>query len=151
MTLMLRKSIQFPTLLQQLKDLHDTLLLFLKKIRKISIRLHSPPNGESAITTYTFREDKTLHRVTLTKSSTTKDSQLPSINEKFYYMVRRAVTGLPVGQQRADEVAEVILAFPITPEFVPIFAQRQKVYAYLPIRDFGFNVSPPIFLPSRGL
>lgn len=61
MTLMLRRSIQFSTLLQQFEDLHNILLLFLKKPKKISIQLHNPSNGESDITTYAFQEDETLY------------------------------------------------------------------------------------------
>jgi HSP90 family molecular chaperone len=140
MTLTLRNELDFSKLLQQFEDLHDTLLLFLKKLRRISIEKYDEKDRETSITTYVSREDEARHRVTLTKSVKTKRTRIPEETETYYYMVRKTARGLPNRGKVKNETSEVVLAFPITASSVPI-VEHQEVYAYLPIHDFGFSVS----------
>jgi hypothetical protein len=45
---------------------------------------------------------------------------------------------------RSFATSEIVLAFPVTDDPVPII-EPQEVYAFLPIRKMGFNVSRNFF------
>jgi hypothetical protein len=48
---------------------------------------------------------------------------------------------LPLDKRREGlNTAEVVLAFPLDSEYVPVI-KRQHVFAFLPPQDFGFPVS----------
>jgi HSP90 family molecular chaperone len=150
MTLTLRNGLDFPKLLQQFEDLHNTLLLFLKKLKRISIEKYDDRDHKISATTYVSREDKARHMVTLTKSIKTKGSRIPEETETYYYIVRKTATKLPNRGKVKNETSEVVLAFPITCDSFPI-VEHQEVYAYLPIHDFGFSVSLMLLSSGRSL
>ena len=65
------------------------------------------------------------------------------VEVKHYHITKRSLQDLPDDEHMDYNTAEVILAFPVSDngdEAVPVIGPQQ-VYAYLPIRDFGFAVS----------
>ena len=75
----------------------------------------------------------------------------------YYHVTKQAVTGLSRSDNRnysdAEESAkafgkaEVILAFPLSDASVPII-QPQEVFAFLPVRRYGFDISDCSERPS---
>ncbi len=138
-TLTLLKTLDYPDLLSQFDALPDTLLLFLTKLGTIMVEKSGFPNEASESTSYSCNFDERSRRATLRKVHCRGGEQLETAL-KHYYIARRLLSNLPWDEQRDYNSAEVILAFPMDTESVPIIG-RQEVYAYLPIRDFGFPVS----------
>jgi hypothetical protein len=68
---------------------------------------------------------------------------------KNYFVTKKQVHGLAKNEnrtyteeeeeKRSYSTAEVILAFPVSATAEPII-EHQDVFAFLPIRDFGFKV-----------
>jgi hypothetical protein len=125
---------------QFFKDLPDTLLLFLKKLKKITINKYDETAALSNHITYTCDCDDSNRRATLTKV-TQAGGAPPQTSLTRYFTTKRQLSNLPDDDQRKDHnTAEIILAFPVDGNDVPIIA-RQDVYAYLPVDSFGFPVS----------
>jgi hypothetical protein len=100
-----------------------------------------PKIRERCITTYSceFNQNIGRARVTVLKHR----ARMPFFDSDEYRIARKALSNLPTDGQRDYNTAEVTLAFPVfelqgvdRPLIAP-----QQVYAYLPIRDFGFPVS----------
>lgn len=136
-----RKSIK-----EQLQTLQSTMLLFLKKLKRVNIHFHE----EQETTSISMNLDRdTFNARTILSRRETHGGQ--STEEKtFYHVTTQIVTGLARSDNRnyseAEEStraysrAEVILAFPLSEDSVPI-VQPQEVFAFLPVRQYGFNVS----------
>jgi hypothetical protein len=59
-----------------------------------------------------------------------------------YLIMRRIETSLPPEERRPNvEETEIVLAFPVDKSMRPLLQHSQQTYAYLPIGDYGFNVS----------
>lgn len=122
--------------------LPKTLLLFLSKLKRITITRADALGPESEIT-YSKRFNKTIQRATLTKllrsSGVRETKREKTLND--YHITERLVASLPKVRARLHyNQALVILAFPLDRQAVPILEQ-QHVFAYLPIRQVGFSVS----------
>ena len=138
MILSLIKGIDQPELHKQFKDLPDTLLLFLKKLGSITIEKSGFADGVSDSTTYTCYDDESAGRMTLEKVYR-QGSQTLERYSKHYLIERNLLQRVPIDAERDSNTAEVVLAFPVDDNSVPVI-ENQEVYAYLPIRDFGFTV-----------
>lgn len=76
-----------------------------------------------------------------TKALFTIDDENHRSNETKYIMVRHNATDMPQDKRREGvTMSEVVLAFPIQNSNT-LVTSRQQVFAFLPINDFGFNVS----------
>ena len=148
-TLILRDAVDGKELEKQFfDDLADTLLLFLKKLKRISVNKYSTTTTLSRHTTYTCDCDDSNRRATLTKVTQAGGSP-PETRLKRYFTTKRRVSNLPDDDDRRGyNTAEIILAFPVDGNNVPVIEQ-QEVYAYLPIGSFGFPVGL-IFSDLRG-
>ena len=137
-TLILRNDVDREDLEKQFfKDLPETLLLFLKKLRRIIVNRYDATETLSNQTTYTSNGDDTNRRATLTKVAGNGDSSLETTLTR-YFITKRQLLNLPEhGQRKGHNSAEIILAFPVDEDDVPII-RRQDVYAYLPVGNFGF-------------
>jgi hypothetical protein len=136
---------EFKSIIKELHMLKPQMLIFLRKIRKLIVHT---PERDVQFEIQTVAEDQDLDRketATLTSTSlrdgkTTKDK---------YLIVRRLVHSLAKDDRRENvEKTEVVLAFPLKQGRPRVRAQ--DTYAYLPINDYGFNVSSFLLIPLQG-
>jgi hypothetical protein len=148
-TLTLRDGLSFQDLedldRQFFRDLPDALLLFLTKLKRITINKYDASKSLLTHTTYTSHRDQRNHRATLLKV-TQHDGKPPETWSTRYQIARKILRNLPHNDKRDHNTTEVALAFPIDGDDTPIIEQ-QDVYAYLPINNFGFSVRQG--LPER--
>jgi hypothetical protein len=139
---------QRETIIQQFKDLPQTLLLFLKKLKRIEIIIYDDNyTTVSSSTTYSSQYDEEHNRAVLSKEYRKGDIVKQDI--KNYFVTKKQVHGLAKNEnrtyteeeeeKRSYSTAEVILAFPVSATAEPVI-EHQDVFAFLPIRDFGFKV-----------
>ncbi|KAN0093560.1 hypothetical protein V8E51_016744 [Hyaloscypha variabilis] len=117
-------------------DLPDTLLLFLKKLRRISINKYDATATLSRHTTYTCDRDDLNGRVKLTKATQTGGNP-PETTLTRYFTTKRQLSNLPDDEHREYNTAEVLLAFPVDEKDVPVI-MKQDIYDYFPIGTSGF-------------
>jgi hypothetical protein len=135
-TLFLTHISDFERRASELREIPDTLLLFLRKLQRLTIEI---PPLQSQIS-FRRHEDLSKHLVTLTKE--TNGEQL----KKFYHLEKTTLSNLPQHPSRPGQPeVDLILAFPVKEDFSPLI-QAQYVYSFLPMRHEGFNVSN-FFLP----
>ncbi|KAL4952077.1 hypothetical protein BDW69DRAFT_26786 [Aspergillus filifer] len=128
-TLWLLDSNDFPTRARELEDIPDTLLLFLRKLRKLTIEI---PALKSRVTYE--RDGDTRASVTILRKQSSE-----TVKNKFYYMQKQTLTGLPADNSRQmQHEADLVLAFPLDESFRPVI-EPQFVYSFLPMRKEGFN------------
>lgn len=138
---LLRKS-EFDNINNELKKIKPQILLFLHKIRKLVI--HTPEEDVQFEIQRDTKDNDLDGQETATLTTTILRSDKKTTER---YLIIRRVGRVPVKDDRREnvEVAEAILAFPLDEQGRP-FAHSQDTYAYLPINDYGFNVS--CFFPS---
>ena len=118
------------------RSLQETLLLFLQKLKQLSVQIELPPSPQSQLT-YTRRPNETGQP----KSQVTieKVDDISSSIQKFW-IKKRSVDNMPANSARAKvHEAEVVLAFPIDKNEIPVIAD-QHVFAFLPLQKVGFKV-----------
>lgn len=128
---------EFKRINDELQKLKPQILIFLRKIRKLT--LHTP-DQDVQFEIQRVAEDQDLdgkETATLTRTSSRNNEK----TEEKYLIVRR-LQGSLVKDDRRDniDVTEAVLAFPVNKKGQPL-VQAQDTYAYLPINDYGFNVS----------
>jgi hypothetical protein len=116
-------------LVAELKSLDSRMLIFLRKLRQINITIESHPSITRTLsrppdsvgpagTTITLRQDTSVMR---------------------YIVIEHTVYNLPPEEKRqGTNSSELLLAFPISGSEPAL--EAQQVYAFLPIRDYGFQV-----------
>ncbi|KAK2046278.1 hypothetical protein LZ31DRAFT_593285 [Colletotrichum somersetense] len=101
----------------QFDELQETVLLFLKKIRRIDIKFHDDKGRQTTSITH-------FH---VTRVSAT---HLAKNDNRTYSETEEAV--------KAYSVSEVVVAFPLSETSAPI-VESQEVFAFLPVRPAGFK------------
>jgi hypothetical protein len=147
MTLTLLDTLDHADLLSQFDALPDTLLLFVSNLRSIKVAKYGPAGELLDSTIYSCDIDDVRRRARLLKICGCRNEP-PEETSTYYHVTRKTLYNLPKDEQRDFNTAEVVLAFPLDSDNVPVI-KRQDVYAYLPIRDFGFNVRNFSFLLVR--
>ena len=146
MILTLASTVDFNQLVEDFSDpdyLPDSLLMFLSQLKRLNIIIYNDA-GRVSETTYSYRYNETDRQATLTKSSSVDDRRREET--KYYHTTKRTLQNLPKESLRPNgNRAEVVLAFPVDAESIPII-QQQHVFAYLPLRQVGFSVSRTIIL-----
>lgn len=141
MTLTLANPSEEDNLAKEFYNLPETLLLFLSKLKRITIT-RSDALGSASEVTYSKHVDPVQHQATMTKvvvSNGTADSSRRTA-ASTYQIKSRLLKALPQHHARLhSNQAEVVLAFPLDSQFIPII-QQQHVFAFLPIRQVGFSV-----------
>ena len=131
--LQLSKDYDEQRLVQEIRSIDPAVLLFLRRLRKINLSIGQ---GEKSWTTSLSRLDSDANeeKMILMQGST-----------PFRYIVKRhTVGGLPPEPKRPGcSQSEIVLAFPIERDTEDPKPSPQKVYAFLPIRDYGFVVGSP--------
>lgn len=100
-----------------------------------------PNTRAKSITTYSCKFDQNTRRAQVTLSLDRAEE--PVIDSDEYRITRKNIFNLPADGQRDYNTAEVILAFPVLNVHGDdcAYIESQEVYAFLPIRDFGYPVS----------
>lgn len=120
----------------ELESLDPRLLIFLRKLRQINVNCY----GSFGKTwTSTFRRDDDWLSLEGEGLINLKHDAASSSFE----VIRFPIYDMPTDPKRLDCAAsEILLAFPVTiGDQLQIRSASQKVYAFLPIRDYGFRVS----------
>lgn len=130
--LQLDETYNIATLRWELEQLDSRLLIFLRKLKRINISI---TEGDAEETT------KVLTRCDIKNDVGSivrlgEDAQMLD-----YIVISYVVTDLPDVEKRSGVTCStILLAFPVTEEGQPSIV-NQKVYSFLPIRDFGLRVS----------
>jgi hypothetical protein len=150
MTIALKKEYQvFESLVKQFEDLPDTLLLFLKRLKKLTYVFHDEEGGTRTISYGYQYNGETSKIATLTKTTTSSEGTTQDV-KSHYWIVSRTVDNLSKDVARKTNSSEIVLAFPLTAANVPL-VQTQEVYSFLPIRPVGFKVCIVFYLVRRHL
>jgi hypothetical protein len=139
---------QRETMLQQFRELQDTILLFMRNIKRIDIAMYDRDESDLITSRTSYLMDpKAKDRVSLTKRII-QNGQAQE-RTKYYHITKHIAERLSKNENRtyseAEEAsrayakAEVVLAFPLTHNLLPII-EPQEVFAFLPIRHVGFKV-----------
>jgi hypothetical protein len=112
----------------QLRDVSPTLLLFLRKLRALSIAIPRV-NIEVRRTDDVDRDMVSLERI-----------QDGKITVERYVLVKYLAQTPSEEPSREDvKESEIVLAFPVTNTREPVL-ENQNVHAFLPLRCYGFKV-----------
>jgi hypothetical protein len=139
------------TIRQQFHDLQAALLLFLRKIRRIEALFYDEQDRQTHGTVFSMKDTREVNRVVLERTSTTGPILNGTVQEtQVYHVTRHIARNLERNEyrnlSRSEEASmayansEIILAFPLTDQSIPII-DPQEVFAFLPVRRMGFNVS----------
>jgi len=123
---------------EDLLQLPATLLLFLKKLKRLTLNIEVPEHGDRHITYLSKLTDElgTRSRVTIQKD----DGGTVSIYH--FWVKKQQVYDMPTDPAREDvSEAEIILAFPLDTDEAPVI-ESQWICAYLPMRKENFQVGP---------
>ncbi|KAF9887222.1 hypothetical protein FE257_010476 [Aspergillus nanangensis] len=153
------------TIFQQLGDLQQTSLLFLRNLKHIGIFFYDENGGMKRSKTFRVR-DAPGHSVFIEATVVDGDENSTTVEQR-YHVTRHTATGLPtsdsrnvLGTHETDTVfseAEVVLAFPLTVDSRPLL-EKQEIFAFLPVpfvkavlefcEDPVLCYAWPSFLPS---
>ncbi|KAH9955853.1 hypothetical protein BC827DRAFT_1235201 [Russula dissimulans] len=117
----------------QLRDVRPTLLLFLRKLRALSITfpVRAPQSTNDVVVQRTDDEARGMVSLQLIQNG-------ECVVERYILVKHIAQTpGEEPGRENIKE-SDVALAFPVTENFEPV-TKQQEVHAFLPLRCFGFK------------
>ena len=136
-TLTPKDDYRFDRQVADIESLPKTCLLFLARIRKITIAV-SRPSLPSTVTTYSTSRQAASPLETIVATTRHGNSETEALHR--FQVKRRAIDNLPEDENRPDtRNVEVVLAFPVDRNDNPI-TSHQYTYAYLPLRNLGFTV-----------
>ncbi|KAI1180599.1 hypothetical protein F4777DRAFT_528566 [Nemania sp. FL0916] len=133
----------YSNIVSQFNKLQGTSLLFLRKLRQIRVSFCNREGSQ------TSGIEHSLHgsdRVTIRKTSGI--SNVPkTVEDRIYHVTKHIARNVPANenrsyssdQHRTDAETEIVLAFPLTEDSIPIDDENQDIYAFLPLRTMGFK------------
>ncbi|KAF2177739.1 hypothetical protein K469DRAFT_676716 [Zopfia rhizophila CBS 207.26] len=131
--LKLSRNCNVEELIHDVIALDPRLLIFLQKLKRVNVTIEE--FGRSDRRTYLDRQD-TLNDIANNYQIVTLHHRMTPLS---YRIFRVPVRGLPPEPNRPDHTeSEILLAFPIKDDGSPKI-ESQSVYAFLPIRDYGFK------------
>ena len=143
LTLRLKKGWDRKALDLELKSFDFACLLFTRNLSRIKISIDGDVT-EKSITKGSLPQ-YTGHVMAISTKSASKTRKADQ-----YILVQHTVDGMLWEEKRASaDKSEIILAFPVR-DGMP-WLENQRTYAYLPIRDLGFEVCLPISLTRHEL
>ena len=136
MILYLRHKKDFESTKEELRALPNTLLLFLKKLKRLEISIKSR-RSRYWTASYSLKQTDSFNsknRLTITRL------EAGTSTEYHFWIKKRTVDDMPNHEARPEmDQAEVALAFPLDRDDRPIM-KNQWISAYLPVREEGFTV-----------
>jgi HSP90 family molecular chaperone len=148
---------QYRDIVSQFNELQGTVLLFLRKLQQVRVSFYDKAGNLTSRTHHSLH--KTPH-VTIRKASLRGDNP-EVLEDRLYHVTKHIANNVPPsenksyadGDHRPDSNTEIVLAFPITDNSVPI-VENQDIFAFLPIKKMSFKVrflNLTIFLCRGGL
>jgi hypothetical protein len=136
MVLFFRNDEVVHSIKEELHDLPNTLLLFLRKLRRLSVKIELDGLDNWNVI-YSLKQTEgftSKERVTIARSE-------DGVTSKYNYWVKkRMVHDMPKHSARREvDQAEVVVAFPLNGTDDPII-ESQWISAYLPMRKENFKV-----------
>ncbi|KAF7906551.1 hypothetical protein EAF00_000830 [Botryotinia globosa] len=149
MILYLHEDEDRAALCQDLQDLPDTLLLFLKKLRRLTVRIEIPDRLIQKIRLSLMRSNNNDLSENIVRIKTAITGTITSVISRSFWVKKRNVVNLPAHSAREQiHEAEVVLAFLIDEDHVPVI-KEQYAFAFLPLKKAGYKVtqatSSPVF------
>lgn len=140
MILYLREDCNLAECRRDFLDLPETLLLFLEKLKEISVYIGLPDYPEQHIE-YCLKQSSDANNHNNRVCVEKKISEEP-MSRHHFWIKRRLIDDMPLHEARKDNHrAEVVLAFPLDSDDIPICAEEgQYIYAFLPLRREPFKV-----------
>lgn len=162
MTLFLRKDgdekvrqMRLDSIRAQFDDMQETLLLFVRNLRRINLESTDAGSASTRQTSHTLVR-QSANRTLLKRRCCSTGSVVEAT--KYFHITEHEVADLEKNENRTYSPAEdqmraysrttVVLAFPLDAESQPII-EPQNVFAFLPVKDFGLSVSGPSRSPSE--
>ncbi|KAG7284333.1 hypothetical protein NEMBOFW57_010705 [Staphylotrichum longicolle] len=136
------------TIRQQFHEIHDTVLLFMRKIQEIKIEFYDQEKDEAdePVMTITHSIDRQGAMASCKKHTSELGREQTQL--RHYHITKHTTTDLAKAEGRnyseveettsAYSQSEVVLAFPVTAASVPVL-ENQWVFAFLPVRQMGFK------------
>ncbi|RDH24776.1 hypothetical protein M747DRAFT_252824 [Aspergillus niger ATCC 13496] len=134
------------TAMQQFRELQDTLLLFTKNLQRLGVFMYDDDEKQLSSTVFAISSQNENLKV-LTKTLLAPDGTSEELTRN-YHLTKYVAHDLPGSENRtytdkeretrAYSRADIILAFPVTKNSVPVI-EPQDVFAFLPIRNMGFT------------
>lgn len=120
---------------EKLAELTDELLLFLQKLRTITI------TDETTGAKRLYNRTDDLGIVTLTSEAFEAGSDVPTVSRRKFRYFRHTypTTNIKEEKRQGVDEANVVLAFPITNDGVASADSTQNLFAFLPVRNYGFR------------
>jgi hypothetical protein len=147
------RTAQRKSIADEFGQLQPSMMLFLKNIKRIEVRFFDKAKRETKSSVMTRSEcDRPNHAVLETvRTSDGSNGKKEAVRSRFnYHLTQGKATGLARNENRtyspdeeasqAYSTAEIVLAFPLDDNSVPV-DQPQNIFAFLPMRHVGFNVS----------
>ncbi|KAF7949568.1 uncharacterized protein EAE97_003077 [Botrytis byssoidea] len=126
-------------LCQDLLNLPDTLLLFLKKLRQLTVKFELLDRDVHKVQFSLTRPKNNGLSENIVQTKTAITGTINSVKYKSFWVKKRHVINLPADSARAEiREAEVILAFPIDEDHVPVI-EEQYAFAFLPLKKTGYK------------
>ncbi|KAJ8127962.1 hypothetical protein O1611_g5675 [Lasiodiplodia mahajangana] len=134
---------QYNNIINLFNKLQGTSLLFLRKLRRVHLSFH---NEAGIPTSYVEHSLHGIGRVTVRKTSWL-DGGPKVLEDKLYHVTKHITGNVPASENRSyaseerrvDADTEIVLAFPLTKDSIPIDDENQDVFAFLPIKTMGFK------------
>lgn len=125
---------------EQFQELQETILLFMKNLRKICVAFYGVDGTETSSVEYSIERPEE-NRAVLTRAVT--KNGVKSEDVKHYHVTIHQATDIPRHENRtysgqADHTSQVVLAFPLSETSSPII-EPQDIFVYLPVRPVGFK------------
>jgi hypothetical protein len=115
---------------EELKSLDARMLVFLRQLRRIQISIQFGSTTERELTRPSDTQGPMGQIVTLRQGT----------EVLRYIVMTHNVTGMPTEEKRQGHTeSPLLLAFPVNGNNDPVL-RPQQLYAFLPVRDYGFNV-----------
>lgn len=134
-TLHLMESLDRNDLRTQLLEIPDTLLLFLRQLKSLTIHLAfaNTPNEKREYTLTTSGNRSEIQTKLLNANGTHSSTS-------HFWITRSTATDMPHDSARSNiKSAEVVLGFPLDQSDLPLI-EEQHTFAFLPLRKMGFKV-----------
>jgi hypothetical protein len=139
--------IQMASMLRRFQELEKTMLPFMKNIKKINVIIREDEVGATATST-TYSEGRGSNGLISLNKETVRNG-VAKRETSYFHIMKHLATGLSKHESReytaedlatkAYSTAEVILAFPVTSDSIPVI-KDQLLYAFLPLGKSIFSV-----------
>jgi len=122
----------------ELRTYDSRILVFLRRLRRLEISADECPVRLGGF-------KKVLRRLSSSEADPRMMLLQNNTEKKKYLVWRHTATGMPKEERRPGiDSSEIVVAFPLGRNGDEPILEEQSVYAFLPVRDYGFKASYPL-------